>query len=381
MKVFLINYLFQILNSSHYDTNEYKELFKHISNHKVNEIICIQRINNNFEKTNNLILNKNQYHFIPISYKIINNNHYRFFELIEKINDNTENYDEMKYLELLNDILLNGDFRQTRNGFTYSLFGRSLKFNLKNQFPLLTTKKMFFRGIIEELLFFIRGETDSKILENKNINIWKGNTSNEFIQSRNLNYREGDMGPMYGFNWIHYGVKYEGCDKDYGSEGINQIQKVIELIKNDPSSRRILMTTFNPSNAEEGVLYPCHGIVVQFYVREENNKKYLSCIVYIRSNDMFLGSPFNISSYAALVYIFCKELGDDYYPDELIMNIGDVHIYEEHINACLEQIERTPYPFPQLEIKNYSQMKNLKFEDFVLHNYKSFESIKAQMKA
>ncbi len=289
--------------------------------------------------------------------------------------------EEQGYLDLLQEILEKGDYRQTRNGATYSLFGRTLRFNLKHQFPLLTTKKMFFRGIIEELLFFLRGNTNSKLLEQKNINIWKGNTSKEFIQSRNLPYEEGDMGPMYGFQWLHFNAKYEGMNKNYKGEGYNQLEKVIELLKNDPYNRRILMTTYHPSMAEEGVLYPCHGIVTQFYCREENGKKMISCYTYLRSNDMFLGSPFNIASYAALVYILCEYLGDEYQPDELIMGIGDCHIYEEHVEQCREQIKRKPKLFPQMKIEMKGEIQDLEFSHFELSNYDFHPTIKADMKA
>ncbi len=290
---------------------------------------------------------------------------------------------ESGYLTLLNEILTDGDFRQSRNGGVYSLFGKTLKFNLRDSFPLLTTKKMFFRGVIEELLFFLRGETNSKILEDKRINIWKGNTSKEFLESKGLNYQEGDMGPMYGFNWLHFGTPYEGCNANYEGRGLNQIEKVLDLLRNDPFSRRIIMTTYNPLCAEDGVLYPCHGIVTQFYVKEEGTMKYVSALTYLRSNDMFLGSPFNIASYAALVYIFCKILGEDEYkPDKLVMSIGDAHIYSEHVEQCMEQIKRMPYEFPKLRVNNESKdFGEWKIEDFELIEYNHHSAIQAEMKA
>ena len=292
---------------------------------------------------------------------------------------------EEGYLMLLREILETGDYRKTRNGGTYSLFGKTIEFDVKDKFPLLTTKRMFFRGIIEELLFFLRGETNSKILEEKNINIWKGNTSQEFIQSRNLPYEEGDMGPMYGFNWLHFGAEYKGCNYNYENEGKNQWEDVLRLLREDPFSRRIIMTTYNPLVAEDGVLYPCHGIVTQFYCREgEDKKKYISIQTYLRSNDMFLGSPFNITSYGALLYIVCKILsrdGDEYRPDKLIMNIGDCHIYEEHVEQCREQINREIYEFPKMRIDNFERVEELRYEDFKLENYRSHLPIKAEMKA
>ena len=305
---------------------------------------------------------------------------------------------EEEYLNLLEEILQEGDYRKGRNGGTSSLFGKTLTFNLKDEFPLLTTKRVFFRGVVEELLFFLRGQTNTKILENNKINIWKGNTSKEFLESRNLPYEEGDMGPMYGFNWLHFGAQYHGCDYDYKGEGMNQLEKVIGLLKEDPFSRRIMMTTYNPLCAEEGVLYPCHGIVTQFYirssigqresvstdsVREENNIKYLSCCTYLRSNDMFLGSPFNIASYALLTYLMCKKLGPDYQPDKLVMQIGDAHIYENHFNQCKEQISRRKqaFPFPQITIDDFDEWKDLTFQHFHLINYQSHSAIHAEMVA
>jgi thymidylate synthase len=290
---------------------------------------------------------------------------------------------EEAYLDLLEEILQEGDYRKGRNGGTSSLFGKTLTFNLKDEFPLLTTKKVFFRGVVEELLFFLRGETNTKILENNKINIWKGNTSKEFLESRNLTYQEGDMGPMYGFNWLHFGAQYHGCHGDYTGEGMNQLEKVIRLLKEDPFSRRIMMTTYNPLCAEEGVLYPCHGIITQFYIREYEGIKYVSCCTYLRSNDMFLGSPFNIASYALLTYLICKKLGSDYQPDKLVMQIGDAHIYESHFEQCKEQISRREkiFPFPQITIDDFDDWTDLTFKNFHLINYQSHSAIHAEMVA
>jgi thymidylate synthase len=311
------------------------------------------------------------------NYIINNNTHYRFSIHKELIKNN----EEIQYLKIMNDLIHIGDYRITRNGFTYSLFGKSLSFDISNSFPLLTTKKVFFRGIIEELLFFLRGETNSKILEAKGVNIWKPNTTNEFIKSRNLPYKEGDMGPMYGFNWLHFGAEYKDCNTDYSNQGINQIEKVIKLLKEDPFSRRIIMTTYNPYVAEDGVLYPCHGIVVQFYVNQKEDKYYLSCNMTQRSADIACGVPYNIASYAALVYLLCKHLGDKYLPDKLIINLGDVHLYEEHLNEAIIQIARKPKKFPKLEIKQFEKIEDLKYEDFILTEYEYDEPLKYIMKA
>jgi len=304
----------------------------------------------------------------------------------EQTNLKQTNLEELNYLQLMEDSIIKGDYRSTRNGNTYSLFGKSLEFDIQNSFPLLTTKKVFFRGIIEELLFFLHGKTDSKILEQKSINIWKPNTTKEFIASRNLNYREGDMGPMYGFNWLHFGAKYEGCDSDYKEVGFNQLEMVLKLLKEDPTSRRIMLTTYNPMTAEEGVLYPCHGIVVQFYVNIKNDSNdipihYVSCSMTQRSADIACGVPYNIASYAALVCIICKYLGSNYKPDRLIINLGDVHLYEEHIREALIQIKREPKQFPKLEINKFEKIEELTYEHFNLIEYNCHEPIKFVMKA
>ena len=310
-------------------------------------------------------------------YYILDKIHYRF-NIYKKI---IIKHSENQYLQIMNDLIHFGDNRMTRNGFTYSLFGKSLSFDISKSFPLKTTKKVFFRGIIEELLFFLKGQTNSKLLEAKGVNIWKPNTTTEFIKSRNLPYEEGDMGPMYGFNWLHFGAKYSDCNTDYSNKGFNQIEQVIRLLKEDPFSRRIIMTTYNPEIAEEGVLYPCHGIVVQFYVNHKNGKYYLSCSMTQRSADIACGVPYNIASYAALVYILCKHLGEKYVPDQLIINLGDVHLYEEHLNEALIQIKREPKEYPKLEIKEFEKIEELTYEHFILSNYNYHDPLKFIMKA
>lgn len=299
------------------------------------------------------------------------------------------NDDESNYLNTLENIMRNGDERQTRNSITKSLFGERLVFDLKNKFPLLTTKKMFLRGIFEELIWFLKGNTDSKLLENKNVNIWKANTTQDFIDSVNLPYKEGDVGNMYGFQWKHAGAEYEGCDKDYSGLGFDQIEYCLNLLKNDKYSRRILMTTYIPHEANKGVLYPCHGLTVQWYVKESDGINYLSCHMYQRSADMFLGVPFNISSYSLLCYMFCEVLNNDisyqglsFKPDKLVMSFGDVHVYESHYEQVMQQITRKPFAFPQIKFKrNLSKLEDFVWEDIQILNYYNHKGIKAQMVA
>lgn len=293
-----------------------------------------------------------------------------------------ENTGEIKYLNLLSDILENGELRETRNAKTYSLFGPQIEFDLSDGFPLLTTKKVFFKGIIEELLFFLRGDTDTNILSNKGVRIWEPNTTKEFLDGRGLKYDVGDIGPMYGFQWRHFGTEYHGMSHNYDGIGYDQLKNVIDLLQNDPTSRRILMTTFDPSKVSQSVLAPCHGICIQFYVR--GNK--LDCKMMQRSMDTPVGCPYNIASYATLIHILCKIC--NFAPGKLIMTIGDAHIYECHREAVLEQLSRHPLKFPDLKIlKEYDgkdpikYIESLAYSDFKLIGYNSWTPIKMQMVA
>lgn len=293
-------------------------------------------------------------------------------------------HQECQYLQLLQKTMISTQ-RQTRNAKTFSIFSEKLSFDLTKGFPLLTTKKVFLRGIFEELLFFIRGQTNSKILESKGVNIWKPNTSKEFIEKCGLPYEEGDMGPLYGFNWKYFGAEYLGCDIDYTEKGYNQIDNVLDLLINDPCSRRILLTDYNPSIAKQGVLYPCHSIIIQFYISEIENNKMVSMNMYQRSVDEFLGLPFNIASNALLLHLICNTLNvktekQQYYPDKLNILMGDCHIYESHLDAVKEQLQRIPYDLPQIHIKTtHDLLENYKWEDIEIINYNCHPIIKADM--
>ena len=284
---------------------------------------------------------------------------------------------ETGYLRLLSKIINEGEFRKTRNSNTWSIFNETIEFDLKDGFPLLTTKRMFWKGIVEELLFFIKGQTNSKILEDKGVNIWKGNTSKEFIEKCGLPYDEGDMGEIYGFNWRHFGAEYKDCHTDYTGKGFDQLQKVINEIKNNPTSRRILMTDFNPSTAHKGVLYPCHSLILQFYIREDT---FLDVKMYQRSCDFFLGIPFNISSTALLLSIISKLTNKT--AGKVILTLGDCHIYENHFEQVNRQLKRLPYKFPNLSLPDFNtleQVENSKLEDYTIENYKHHKGIKADM--
>ena len=285
---------------------------------------------------------------------------------------------ETEYLQLLYHTLYNADERQTRNSVTKSVFGKTLTFDLRNGFPLLTTKKMFLKGIVEELLFFIRGETNSKILEEKNVNIWKGNTSREFLNKIGFeNRKEGMMGPMYGYQFRHFNAEYDEQTGKNKTEGYDQLKYIIDTIKSDPNSRRLIMTAFNPLQANDSVLYPCHSIVCQFYCDNE----FLDMSVYNRSQDLFHGVPFNIASSALLLLIIATV--SKLKPRRLIMNLGDCHIYQSHYESVETQLKRFKYELPKLTItkliENIQDIENLKLEDFNLENYTFHPAIKADM--
>ena len=296
------------------------------------------------------------------------------------------NQEEIAYLDILRDLITKGNERQTRNSITKSLFSRNLTFDLKNSFPLLTTKKMFFRGIFEELMFFIRGNTNTKILEEKGVKIWKDNTTRTFLDNVGLNhYQEGDMGPMYGYQLRFFNANYKDCNDNYLNKGVDQLKYVIDTILKDPFSRRIIMTTFNPAQVNEGCLFPCHSLMIQFYIREDNDIYYLSQQNYIRSNDIFLGNPYNIASFALMSYLLCHHLNyitksNKYKPDMLYITLGDYHLYKDHYEAAHEQINRTPYSFPQLNIKNYhDNIEDYEYEDIEMINYMFHPAIKTKM--
>jgi dihydrofolate reductase / thymidylate synthase len=298
------------------------------------------------------------------------------------------NREEAKYLDLMSEIIQTGHYDEWRNGYTYSLFGKSLEFDLSNGLPVLTTKKIFIRGIIEELLFFLKGQTNSKILEDKGIKIWHDNTTRDFLDSVALNYDEYDMGPMYGFQWRHFGAQYLGMDHDYTGEGIDQFSELIDQLVNNPKSRRILLTTYNPMQVKEGCLYPCHGLMVQFNVCCGK----IDLMMNQRSGDYFLGVPFNITSYAILLHIVVNLVNndknrkheEDYIPGKIVLVFGNVHLYKEHVSQAYLQLmrkmktKRFPF-FAMKKISTLDEMENLIYDDFVIRDYVCCPGIKAQM--
>ena len=287
------------------------------------------------------------------------------------------NNNEEGYLNLLNYVLNNGIRRETRNGFTYSHFGSLLRFNVNNgtTFPLLTTKKVFFRGIVEELLWFLRGSTNSKELEDKGINIWKGNSTREYLDSIGFyDYPEGYLGPIYGYQWRSF------------NGSIDQLRYILEELELN-NSRRAILTAWNPVQLKEQALPPCH-ILYNFYKYDNDN---LCCMMYMRSADLFLGVPFNIASTTLLTMIIAKVMNMKV--KDICISICDVHIYDEHIEQVKNQLSNEIYKLPEVIIKKefdnnkilsinekIKWIEELKYEDFELNNYKSHSSLKAIMK-
>jgi thymidylate synthase len=342
--------------------------------------------------------------YIPKNYEcdnIINNKYLYNYSCVKKIhliddvyiyvckNNNsynkhflTEHSSEYEYLNLLNHIKNFGTEQSTRNGITKSIFAPpEMRFNLLEGFPLLTTKKMFIKGIFEELKMFINGITDSKYLESKGVNIWKYNTTKEFLEGRHLDYEEGDMGPMYGWHWRHFGGTYVDCKTDYTNVGFDQLEYLINELNTNPKSRRLLLTTFDPSKMNSAVLPPCHSLPIQFCVDSTNT--YLDCKMTQRSGDMFLGVPFNIASTSLLLCLICALSEKKYVPRFVTLSLGDAHIYESHIEHCEKQLSRKCLKLCSLRIlasiNSIKDLELIELEDIEIKDYISAPGIKAEM--
>lgn len=286
------------------------------------------------------------------------------------------NMEEMQYLNILKKILYTGEERETRNGWTKSIFAENITFDLSIGFPLLTTKKVWFKGVCLELLWFLKGNTNVDLLNKDKVRIWDGNTRREYLDEVGLkHYREGDAGPIYGFQWRHWNAKYNGCDSNYKDKGIDQLKNCIELINKNSKSRRIIFTGWNPEQLNEMSLPPCH-VLYQFYVSRERT---LSCQMYQRSADAFLGLPFNIASTALLTTILAHFCG--LMPGKITICLGDIHIYNEHKQAVEKQLKNAPYKFPQIRINQEipDKIEDYSFSSFEIHNYQHHGHIKAKM--
>ena len=292
------------------------------------------------------------------------------------------NFEEKQYLGLISSILDKGEFQQGRNGNVYSSIGKSMRFSLKNNtMPLLTTKKVAWKTCLKELLWFIKGDTNNKLLKDDNVGIWNGNGTREFLDSRRLYHlNEDDLGPVYGHQWRFWNAPYSkklGCSENYDGKGIDQLQNIIDTLNHptDKYSRRIIMSAWNPEQLNEMALPPCH-VLSQFKVTNDNE---LSCILYQRSGDIGLGIPFNIASYSFLTHLLAKHC--NLKAKEFIHFIGDAHIYDDHCNVLKQQINREPYSFPQITIKNtYDNINNYEVKDFTIKNYKYHNALKMDMR-
>ena len=313
-------------------------------------------------------------------------------------------HEEYQYLNLIRDVLETGEVRGDRTGTgTISLFAPpNLRFSLANYtLPLLTTKRVFLRGIIEELAWFVRGHTDSTILSKRGVKIWDGNGSKEFLEKRGLNdRREGDLGPVYGFQWRHFGAKYVDCDSNYAGQGVDQLREVIRKIREDPTDRRIILSAWNPAGESalihtvdghlnttpdipQMALPPCH-LLCQFYVSlpppdaPEGTRPKLSCLMYQRSADLGLGIPFNIASYAILTHVIAQLTDTEAHA--LTIQLGDAHVYRDHVDALKVQLEREPRPFPKIRWKRQIvDLDDFEPEDVIVEDYKPHPPVAMKM--
>lgn len=309
-----------------------------------------------------------------------------------------------QYLDLLQDVLDNGTVRDDRTGVgTIAVFGRQIRFNMADGFPAVTTKSLAFRSVVSELLWFLEGSTNEhRLAEIKNDNkpyaeltekerrtIWTANYEN---QGKALGYTDGELGRIYGGQWRGFrGITearevtanghnaYQSRNMCYHLIEVDQVKNVINEIKNNPNSRRLVVSAWNPAELKVSSLPPCH-YAFQFYVDGDK----LSLMYQMRSNDLFLGCPFNIASYALLLHIVAKITGK--IPHELIASLGDCHVYKNHVEQVKEQLSRTPHKLPQLELPSnadYSNidsfLKSVKTSDFKLVGYEHDGAIKAPM--
>ena len=281
------------------------------------------------------------------------------------------NKNEQAYLNLLQQVLSESTEKGDRTGTgTLSHFGAQLRFDLASGFPLLTTKKVHFKSIVYELLWFLSGSTHVDYLQKNGVRIWNEWATAE--QTARFNRPEGDLGPVYGHQWRNYGAS-KGEDGSYNSDGVDQITQVIEQIKTNPNSRRLIVSGWNPSEAEQVALPPCHTLF-QFFVAD--NK--LSCQLYQRSADLFLGVPFNIASYALLTHMVAQICGLEV--GEFIWTGGDCHIYQNHREQVELQLTRSLYELPTLTLNpDVKDIFAFTYEDIQVTGYESHPAIKAKV--
>jgi dihydrofolate reductase/thymidylate synthase len=340
-----------------------------------------------FDIEPNVFMNhfSDKYKLIGFSKQYITDNKKYKYRVLYYNYDN-KGSEEYKYLDLIKDILYNGNLRRNRTGIdTMSKFGTKLEFDISHSIPLVTCKRIPFNIIVNELLWMLSANSDNSILQEKNIHIWDGNSSRKFLDERGLNhYPEGVLGPIYGFQWRHFGAKYSSSFANMSNVdrrlvgGFDQIANIEKLLKTDPFSRRIFLSAWNPGQSNEMAIDCCH-VSCQFYVLEKNNEKYLSCQFYMRSSDS-LAWCYNIISYTLLTLIFCKKCNMK--PDKIFYIAGDCHVYTNHILAINEQLKRESRPFPNVVLndsiinKDYHEILDT---DFSLVGYFPNASLKMEM--
>ncbi|MFC3070868.1 thymidylate synthase [Phenylobacterium soli] len=268
-----------------------------------------------------------------------------------------QDHPERQYLDLLADILANGVQRGDRTGTgTLGVFGRQMRFDLAKGFPLLTTKKLHRKSIILELLWFLRGDTNVRWLQERGVSIW-----DEWADE------QGELGPVYGKQWRSWTAP--------DGRVIDQIAGVVESLKTNPNSRRHIVSAWNPADVDDMALPPCHCLFQFFVAPSETGGGKLSCQLYQRSADVFLGVPFNIASYALLTLMMAKVTG--YEPGEFVHTLGDAHLYLNHLDQAREQLGREPLPLPTLRVADKRDLFAFEYEDFQLEGYKAHPSISA----
>jgi thymidylate synthase len=289
-------------------------------------------------------------------------------------------HDEYQYMNLIRDILDEGKMEYGRNGNAKTVIGSAMHFDLtNNRIPILTTKKVAWKTCAKELFWFISGKTDNALLQKQNVGIWNGNASRDYLDAIGLYERaENDLGPVYGHQWRHFNAPYGTCHDDYTGKGDDQLEYIITCLKNvhTRNSRRLVMSAWNPCQINEMALPPCH-ILVQFNVTDGDK---LSCSMYQRSGDVGLGVPFNIASYSLLTHLIahhCGLVASDFY-----YHLGNCHIYDDHLDVLEKQIQRTPFDFPTINIKNIKEkLEDYSLDDIEISNYSSHENIKMEMRA
>ena len=276
-----------------------------------------------------------------------------------------------QYLDLLGEILHRGRERKDRTGTgTIGLFGHQMRFDLREGFPLLTTKRVYHRAIVHELLWFLRGETHVGPLHDAGVTIWDEWATAE--QTARFGRKEGDLGPVYGHQWRNFGATLRE-DGTYASDGVDQLARLLEQIRTNPSSRRLLVTGWNPREADLVALPPCHTLF-QFHVQDGE----LSCQLYQRSGDAFLGVPFNIASYALLTCMIAQVTG--LRPGDLVHTFGDVHLYKNHLDQARLQLGRRPRDLPRLRLNpDVKDLFQFRFEDVAIEGYDPHPAIKAEV--